>query len=72
MLTIYLIISAQVLLALYYVIGAVTDIRLWQQGLELMTIKKIAPPKFLYGAAVALKLVAGIALGLNIFASIAA
>ena len=69
---IYLTIFAQVLLALYYVIGAIADIQLWQQGLELMTVKKISQPKFLYAAAVALKFIAGIALGLNIFASIAA
>lgn len=68
----YLIFLGQILLALYFGIGAISDFWLRQQGIELMQAKKIPWPKYLYFAGVALKLVAGIALIANIFSWLAA
>lgn len=68
----YLVILGQILLALYFVIGAVSDVLLRQAGIELMMLKKIPWPKYLYYAGVALKFVAGLALLLNFFSWIAA
>lgn len=68
----YLIIPAQIFLALYFVIGAMMDYKFRQQTLDLMQQKKIPYKNIFYPAAVALKFFGGLAVMFNIFAGIAA
>ena len=63
---------ARVCLALYFIIGAMIDSKMRQETLQMMRAKKIPLAQFLFVCAVALKLIAGFGVMLNIFSIISA
>lgn len=70
LLTKILILVGQGLLALYFVIGAVSDVVMRHQAFEMMLAKKIPFRRILFFAAVALKFFAGLGVLVNFMPSI--